>query len=855
MPTAQECRRPTLLPALITILVVALAYAAIIVHRDLERERLALRTALADYAAQSLSLSDKFFTRQESVLAAVAASSCLTMRLADACDEYFSRLLGRFPDAENFAASDREGVIFASSLRVPLPPPNVRELPFFEKLVGGRSAMIMDPHLGPVSGKQVVGIAIPLRDADGGFDGVIGVTVGFAQIEQLLHDGRDGERTLAVVDGQQRLILAAGPLAGERDRPATLIASVLEREGDNRVSLGGQDFLTHTRFLRAGEWKIVALSAAGFGLREYLATKLLLPTLLLPLLLLGTLGLLIHRRERRAVALLAASEERLRVARDVLESEVAERTAELSNSTRQLRDQQLRLEELVQQRTAELTQALEAARLADQAKDQFLANVSHELRTPLNAVIGLSGLARRLSTDPRQQDYLDKVSSAGKSLAQLINDLLDLSKIVAGRLEFANTPFSLRGMAARSRSVIMHKAREKGLALVERIDEEVPDLLLGDPLRIEQILLNLLSNAIKFTAAGRIDLHIALVERQATRLCLAIEVSDTGVGLDDATVAQIFRPFIQADASVTRQYGGSGLGLAICKQLAELMAGGISVSSRPGVGSTFRVTLWLAPGDPTPVSREGERPALPVGYQNAQVLVVEDQPLNREIVEALLNAVGITPAVAGNGREALDLLQEVGARAFDLVLMDIQMPVMDGLSASRELRTLAGFETLPIIAMTAHTMAHEKEVSVAAGMSDFIGKPFDNQAFYGTLAKWIPRRKHRLAAAIAAPPDALPAPPGNGEPWPQAAAIASLMAPTAGPPPAPIAAVIALLESSDGGSARAIEGCLDEFGKTAWAPLLQAALVRVHGFDFEAARRFFPANESARKCSSAPRTT
>jgi signal transduction histidine kinase/CheY-like chemotaxis protein len=854
MPGAQERRRPTLLPAMLALLAVALAYAAMIVHRDLERERLARRTALADYAAQSLSLSDEFFNRQESVLTAVAASSCLTMRQAEACDAYFSRLLGSFPDAENFAASDRDGVFFASSLRLPLPPPNVRDLPFFEKLAGGRSAMLMDPHLGPVSGKQVVGIAIPLRDANGDFDGVIGVSVGFAQLEKLLHDGSDGRHHLAVVDGQQRLILVAGPLAGERNQAATLIAAVLEREGENRVSLGGQDFLTHTRFLRAGEWKIVAFGAAGFGLREYLATNLLLPALLLPLLLLGSLGLLVHRRERRAVARLAASEERLRVARDVLESEVAERTAELSASAQKLRDQQLQLEELVQQRTTELTRALAAARLADQAKNQFLANVSHELRTPLNAVIGLSGLARRLSTDPRQQDYLDKVSNAAKSLARLINDLLDLSKIVAGRLEFANTPFSLRGMAARSRSVILHKAIEKGLELVERIDEEVPDLLIGDPLRIEQILLNLLSNAIKFTPAGRIDLHIALAERQATRLCLAIEVSDTGVGIDEATVAQLFRPFIQADASVTRKYGGSGLGLAICKHLAELMAGDISVSSCPGVGSTFRVTLWLAPGDATPASREADRPALPVGYQNAQVLVVEDQPLNREIVDALLNAVGITPAVAGNGREALDLLHEVGPRAFDLILMDIQMPVMDGLSASRELRARAGFERLPIIAMTAHTMAHEKEVSAAAGMNDFIGKPFDNQAFYETLAKWIPRRKHQLAAAITTPVAVLPAPPETGQCAPPAA-IDSFMAPPAGPPPAAIAAVIALLESADGGSAGAIEEILDEFDQTAWAPLLQAALVCVHGFDFDAARRFFPPNESARTCSSAPRTS
>jgi PAS domain S-box-containing protein len=420
-----------------------------------------------------------------------------------------------------------------------------------------------------------------------------------------------------------------------------------------------------------------------------------------------------------------------------------------------LRTQQLQLEDLVQQRTAELSDALAAARLADRAKDQFLANVSHELRTPLNAVIGLSALARRLSTSPLQQDYLDKVGNAGKSLAHLINDLLDLTKIVAGRLQFENTSFSLRGMFERSNSVIMHQALEKGLEIHQCVDDDIPDLLIGDPLRLEQILLNLLGNAIKFTSAGRIDVRIRQVERDEERVCLALEVEDSGVGLREEEIAQLFKPFSQADATMTRKYGGTGLGLAICKRLAEMMDGEISVRSRPGNGSTFRVTLWLALGKAAPADGAG-RPgtaALPLRYRQARVLVVEDQPLNREIVGALLGEVGIVPVLAGNGDEALEMLYEVGPDAFDLVLMDIQMPVMDGLSATRELRSRAGFEALPIIAMTAHTMAHEKAICTDAGMNDFIGKPFDTALFFRTLAKWMPLDKHRGDASLASTPE------------------------------------------------------------------------------------------------------
>jgi PAS domain S-box-containing protein len=423
----------------------------------------------------------------------------------------------------------------------------------------------------------------------------------------------------------------------------------------------------------------------------------------------------------------------------------------------ELEQHRAHLEDLVEQRTADLSSALEAAKVADQAKDAFLANVSHELRTPLNAVIGLSELARRISTDPRQQNYLDKVTGAGKTLASIINDLLDLSKISAGHMEFEAIAFSLRSLLERCNSVMAHRATEKGLELISRIDAAVPDVLRGDPLRIEQILMNLLSNAIKFTPAGRVELRIGLHARSETRICLNIEIEDTGIGLSEESIARLFQPFAQADASMNRKFGGTGLGLALCKRLAEMMNGEISATSREGAGATFQVRIWLEPGDAadlSDVTQGAGMAALPTNYRKVQVLVVDDQPLNREIVEALLAEVGIIPRIACNGREALNILKASGPQAFDLVLMDIQMPVMDGLTATREVRTWPGFGELPVIAMTAHTMEHEKEVSIAAGMNDHIGKPFETNHFFQLLARWIPVAKHQMPidARAAIPP-------------------------------------------------------------------------------------------------------
>ncbi|WP_306603473.1 PAS domain S-box protein [Azonexus sp.] len=413
------------------------------------------------------------------------------------------------------------------------------------------------------------------------------------------------------------------------------------------------------------------------------------------------------------------------------------------------------LEEEVAARTAELSRALEAARVAERTKDEFLANITHELRTPLAAVIGFSRLARPLCNQTTQGEYLDSVIEAGKTLGNIIDDLLDLSKIVAGAITFDAKPFSIRRLLSRVNTVISYRISEKGLILEESIAEEVPDVLIGDALRIEQILLNLLSNAIKFTSRGHIRTRINLVAMREARACIDISVEDSGIGIDQESIPLLFKPFSQADASVTRRFGGTGLGLAICARLAALMDGDIEVSSKPGIGSRFDVRLWLTKGDSEQLQHQDEEADTPLNirYRDTCVLVVDDQAMNRELVEILLKNVGIAVDLARNGEQALNMLFN-GKKNYDLVMMDIQMPVMDGHTATHEIRKKPHFQDLPIIAMTAHTMVHERERTLQAGMNDHLGKPFDEPTFYRVLARWIGAEKQVVISSSPETPDA-----------------------------------------------------------------------------------------------------
>jgi signal transduction histidine kinase/CheY-like chemotaxis protein len=412
----------------------------------------------------------------------------------------------------------------------------------------------------------------------------------------------------------------------------------------------------------------------------------------------------------------------------------------LAASKEEIRQHHEHLEQRIKQRTAELEKAMHAAFAASRAKSEFLANMSHELRTPMNGLLGMLDLTLDSRLGAEQRDQVETAQRCAYSLLALLNDILDLSKIEAGKMLFEKTPMDASSVIEDCVKAFVAKASQKGVQLRFERPPTGPVRVYGDPLRLRQIVTNLISNAVKFTDRGWVDVRMTTSPSgpDSGRVDVRVEVRDTGSGIPADKLPHIFDKFTQADSSITRKYGGTGLGLAISRQLAELQGGMIHAESEAGRGSVFTLMIPMEPAAPAEQQLTSATPAIETGRESfqARVLLVEDNLVNQKVVIAVLRKKGYHIDIAGDGKQALTLL-DAATSPYNVVLMDVQMPVMDGMEATRTLRRDRRWEKLPVIAMTAHAMNGDKERCLEAGMNAYIAKPVQPAHLISMIEKYL----------------------------------------------------------------------------------------------------------------------
>lgn len=421
-----------------------------------------------------------------------------------------------------------------------------------------------------------------------------------------------------------------------------------------------------------------------------------------------------------------------------------ESEAQAQEALRLLAELNHSMEQRIVQRTAELVTARDAAEAANRAKSAFLSNMSHELRTPMNGVMGMVELARMRATDPKQIDWLEKACNCAVHLLSVINDVLDISKMEAAQLRIDHRDFKLGTVLEGLVNLLAPDVAKRKIAFdVEIVAALANRPLLGDAQRLRQILLNLAGNAVKFTAAGSVQISVRSEAELASGPMVRFEVRDSGIGIAPLDQDRLFRAFAQVDETMTRNYGGTGLGLAICKNLVNLMGGKIGVESTLGQGSTFWFTVPLgAPGSGSPIEAPlqasvAASATLASEFADARILLAEDNPANQELVRTLLDGIGLRIDIAGDGEAAVDMAL---AADYALILMDLQMPKLNGIDATRAIRQATNCKRIPIIALTSSVFDHDSQRCLDAGMDDHIAKPLNLEIFYSTLLKWLRRR-------------------------------------------------------------------------------------------------------------------